>query len=461
MIVNGNFESGNLTGWTLQNTGTGGFVINNGTVDPLGPDLSLPPYAGGYSALTNAAGGIHAMYQDVVIPAGSNFTLQWADRLRNHYTSFIDPNQEFRVEIRNLANQVLGIAFSTNPGDPLLREWTERSADLSAYAGQTIRIAFVTQDNSFYFNAHVDNVRIVNGSGDGSITVNVGDGQLVKDVNFGNWQVPTGEIRGAKWNDLNGNGMWEQPDEPGLAGWTIFLDANHNGGLDTGERWTTTSADGSYAFTGLAPGSYLVSELLQPGWAQTSPGPTDTSALIVNGNFETGSLSGWSLENVGGTGSFVINNGTVNPTGPDGVLPPYQGSFSALSNATTGTHSIYQDVALPVGSHLQLQWADRIRNHVTTFTDPTQEYRVEIRTTANQLLQVVFSSNPGDPQFREWTERSADLSSFAGQTVRIVFVEQNNTSNLNIHVDNVRITNSRPDRNDTDYARAGADHQQR
>jgi len=41
-----------------------------------------------------------------------------------------------------------------------------------------------------------------------------------------------GEIRGSKWNDLDGDAEWDN-DEPGLEDWTIFLDLNENGLHDT------------------------------------------------------------------------------------------------------------------------------------------------------------------------------------------------------------------------------------
>ena len=59
--------------------------------------------------------------------------------------------------------------------------------------------------------------------------------------------------------------------ESGQSGWTIYLDADGNGQLDTGETSTTTAADGSYSFNGLAAGTYNVAEVQQPGWQQTSP----------------------------------------------------------------------------------------------------------------------------------------------------------------------------------------------
>jgi hypothetical protein len=72
----------------------------------------------------------------------------------------VDPSQEYRVQIRNLENQVLATLFSTNPGDLLLRGWTERSADIRAFAGQTVRVAFTVDVQLFYFNVHLDNIRI-------------------------------------------------------------------------------------------------------------------------------------------------------------------------------------------------------------------------------------------------------------------------------------------------------------
>ncbi|MBW3543181.1 MAG: proprotein convertase P-domain-containing protein, partial [Planctomycetes bacterium] len=46
---------------------------------------------------------------------------------------------------------------------------------------------------------------------------------------------PPGEISGTKFADLDGDGA-RGPGEPGLADWTIFLDANGNGALDTETR---------------------------------------------------------------------------------------------------------------------------------------------------------------------------------------------------------------------------------
>ena len=76
--------------------------------------------------------------------------------------------------------------------------------------------------------------------------------------------------------DLGGTGNLFQrgasaTPEPLLPGWTIYIDANNNSRLDPGERSTVTDARGNYRFTGLQPGTYIIREVLQPGWTQTAP----------------------------------------------------------------------------------------------------------------------------------------------------------------------------------------------
>lgn len=83
----------------------------------------------------------------------------------------------------------------------------------------------------------------------------------------------TGDLSGSIWNDLNGNGIWDS-GEAGLAGWTVYLDDNQNGTLDSSEQRTTTDANGDYAFLDLDPGTYTVAQVLEPNWQQTYPDPT-------------------------------------------------------------------------------------------------------------------------------------------------------------------------------------------
>ena len=127
-------------------------------------------------------------------------------------------------------------------------------------------------------------------------------------------------IYGKVINDLNGNGFPEAT-EPGIQGIPVFIDANGNGVFDTGERTTTTGADGSYLVSGLntnvgeqdnellAQNPYLAYQLLvdplsvansfevtalapSTGYVQTSPfpGPSIDVPVVPGGSAQANFL---------------------------------------------------------------------------------------------------------------------------------------------------------------------------
>ncbi len=99
-------------------------------------------------------------------------------------------------------------------------------------------------------------------------------------VNWVKLTARPGEIRGMKFGDTNGNGIPDLNFESGLANWRIEL--RTLGGALVGA--TQTAWDGSYAFLGLSPGTYVVSEQMQSGWLQTAPSSgTYTVGLGVGG----------------------------------------------------------------------------------------------------------------------------------------------------------------------------------
>jgi protocatechuate 3,4-dioxygenase beta subunit len=121
---------------------------------------------------------------------------------------------------------------------------------------------------------------------------------------FGNNQV---KISGIKFEDLNGNGA-KDAGEPGIVDWTIKL---KKAGTEVDS--TLTAADGSYSFTGIAPGSYTIEETAQSGWTQSYPlSGTHTITLASGdagasnldfGNYRTTGLSGLKFEDRNGNGA--------------------------------------------------------------------------------------------------------------------------------------------------------------
>ena len=170
LVSNGNFETGDFTGWTNTGTGNGlGWAINDGTFDPAGPGVALAPIGGNFDAVSSQTGvGQNTLVQQNIFFPNNVLAanLAWDDRIRNHASVFSDPNQEFRVLFRDLAGGFLFEVFSTNPGDPLLQIGpNNRLFDITpfalAHAGQAVQLSFEQQDNLFFFNATIDNVSLL------------------------------------------------------------------------------------------------------------------------------------------------------------------------------------------------------------------------------------------------------------------------------------------------------------
>ena len=80
--------------------------------------------------------------------------------------------------------------------------------------------------------------------------------------------------------DDSGTGLWTPTDRP-LAGVTVYIDLNGNGQLDPRDPRTTTNANGAYHFDGLAPGSYLVAQVVAPGARQAFPIQTVATQVLA------------------------------------------------------------------------------------------------------------------------------------------------------------------------------------
>jgi hypothetical protein len=100
----------------------------------------------------------------------------------------------------------------------------------------------------------------------------VAPGQKLAGIDWGN-QPSRGLIYGRVFHDLDRDG-YKDGSEPGLDGWTLYLDLNGNGLLDGLDVWTQTNALGEFSFAGLPPlTTYTVAQVPQAYWLQTAPRP--------------------------------------------------------------------------------------------------------------------------------------------------------------------------------------------
>ena len=103
---------------------------------------------------------------------------------------------------------------------------------------------------------------------------------------FGNWTTATKS--GVKFEDLDADGQPREGGEPGLSGWTIFVDYDDDGQLDGNEPSDVTDADGAYTITGIIPGTYKVREVLQAGWTNSFPALGYYSETFTSSDAKTG-----------------------------------------------------------------------------------------------------------------------------------------------------------------------------
>jgi D-alanyl-D-alanine carboxypeptidase len=183
-IVVDDFESGAIAGWQAVGGGSGGwFVYSDGhkAPDPAQSDPNVPfdvpdPPQGRFAAVTDVNGpGTRILYRDLRLEG--RFSLQ----LSVFYTGtgpFSSPatlaydtpeaNQQFRIDLLRPSAPIDSVAkgdvlvnvFHTSPGDPARRQPTEARVDVSACAGQTVRLRLATTDNQGPLRVGVDNIRL-------------------------------------------------------------------------------------------------------------------------------------------------------------------------------------------------------------------------------------------------------------------------------------------------------------
>jgi D-alanyl-D-alanine carboxypeptidase len=181
-MVMDDFESGAITGWQAVGGGSGGwFVYSDGhkPPDPAQSDPNVPfdvpdPPQGKFAAVTDMNGpGTRILYRDLRLDG--RFSLQ----LSVFYTGsgpFSSPatlaydtpeaNQQFRIDLLRPSAPIDSVAkrdvlvnvFHTSPGDPDRRQPTEARMDVSAWAGQTVRLRLAIT-NRGPLRVGVDNIR--------------------------------------------------------------------------------------------------------------------------------------------------------------------------------------------------------------------------------------------------------------------------------------------------------------
>jgi hypothetical protein len=202
-IVNGGFESGTLSGWSVyQANPFGNWFAYRGTETPIGANrkkqeqgrdvpVQAPPQ-GTYAAVTDEIEPDSLiLFQDVTLEPGFDYqlsllayydsykpiaiptpdTLSVTDEALRLPNGEFQENQQFRIDVMrpdapleslNPAD-ILRTVFATKLGDSPTMTPRKFTANLSALAGQTVRLRIANTVTEEIFNAGVDAVSVASG----------------------------------------------------------------------------------------------------------------------------------------------------------------------------------------------------------------------------------------------------------------------------------------------------------
>lgn len=185
LIVNGGFETGDLTGWSAFDQAGGAlgatWFVSSSTSSPQSGDPTPGPDDGSFYALTDQIGpGSHMLLQSFTVPVGATSVMLTFDMFSDNWSGVSDcgstdftnvPTQCARVDILtagagafDLGGSVVdnlynGSSFATNSANP----WVAYSFDLTGVLtpGATYQLRFAETDDQSFFQQGVDDVSIV------------------------------------------------------------------------------------------------------------------------------------------------------------------------------------------------------------------------------------------------------------------------------------------------------------
>jgi hypothetical protein len=150
LIANGGFE-GSVQPWV--NSGSGAFYTNAGSYPHGGTSYD-------YFGVNNSVTG--QTYQQVAIPSTATGTLSFWLNVTSSETTTTTQYDKLFVEVRNTTGTLLAtLATYSNLNKGTAGVYSQKSLNMAAYKGQTVRVQFrSTTDSSLATTFRVDDVSL-------------------------------------------------------------------------------------------------------------------------------------------------------------------------------------------------------------------------------------------------------------------------------------------------------------
>ena len=176
---------------------------------------------------------------------------------------------------------------------------------------------------------------------------------------------------------------------------------------------------------------------------------------IVNGSFETGDFTGWTVSDTANTTPSLAvradgaNLGIFNVLSTDGTKSATHG----FGGTSEGLISIGQNVTVPANATAQATFTYRIAwNTIGSAATSNRTFRVSVQPAGGGVElggQTLLTAAPNTFGVQATSQSgSLDLTPYAGQTVRLAFVTvvpAGDTANGALQLDNVSVTVNTPD----------------
>ena len=311
-----------LSGWEIR--------IDLGSDGDGGYDLSTVTNESGYYEFSNLPSGTHRIFEvhqegwHQTAPETVSHTVSvtpgktYSDRNFGNFQQVVITGKKTD---KSTGNGVAGVTIyadlnsdgDRDPGEPMAVTANDVPATTSIDETGDYKL-YVMRHDSLKIREIVPAGWTLSEPSTGHHDLNTSTVSRIENVNFVNVQ-DAGSISGSKWNDLDGDGVWDE-NEPGLSDWTIQLDAGQD---DTIDQTVVTDSQGNFMFTGLSAGRYRISEVIQNGWSQTFPKTgfysvtLDDSGQVENIDFgnrtesQPGSISGSKWNDQDGDGIWDVS----------------------------------------------------------------------------------------------------------------------------------------------------------
>ena len=264
-------------------------------------------------------------------------------------TIFFDANQDGSQEGADTGIAGVVVRLYSADGLTLIATTTTSATGAYSFTGVTpgsYQVVVVPPTNDAFGSPGISTTlpnSLVSSAGVDAVTLTSGG---TTTVNAGLHSTTTASFGGEAFVDANGDGLFDGSDAY-LSGVTVQLYQVANS-VSTLAATTTTASDGTYDFTGLAPGTYYAHIVTPTGSTVSTqgvlsppqvfnPGAALTAAtnLLTNGNFAAYSVSGNTTTITGWTSSA-----NVPVTSPYGSGPGYGPEIQVTNGSSTGRYGV-------------------------------------------------------------------------------------------------------------------------